>query len=196
MKRKKMKKMMIIMAVAVMAGVASAASFSWTSGNGQFYGVDNTGSPTTDLGGGLLTLVYLGTDAGNIDWESATAVTWGNSGMTVTTLNTSTAAGGILYGRASATYGFTFADGDVANGQIYGVMYQDGEGNLSTLRRVSDDSEITTTYTISGLGDNSWSGASYAWAGGVPFYAVPEPTSMALLAFGVAALGLRRKFRA
>ena len=56
------------------------------------------------------------------------------------------------------------------------------------------DDLIDATPTF-GVGVNYWDSASMGFAGVGSWSAVPEPTSMALLALGVAAVGLRRKFR-
>ena len=187
-----MKKMLMIVAVMAMAGAASAASFAWTSDTSRF--VDASGADTTDFQGGTISLVYLGNGA-SADWEGASLVTWGNSG--VDGLQTTKKGANKVYN----TFGFTYADGDVVNGQWYGVAFVDvantfgGGANKIYQLQYYGGAAINTAYQISGLSDDSWLGPQFGFAPSGNFQIVPEPTSMALLALGVAALGLRRKFR-
>ncbi len=187
-----MKKMLAIVAVVAMAGAASAASFAWSSGNSRF--VDASGADTSNFQGGTISLVYLG-NGGAADWENASLVTWGTSGVDGLL---STAKGA---NRVANTFMFTQSDGTVANGQWYGVAFVDVAGTFGAANQIyqlqyqASGLAVDTAYQIAGLVDNAWAGPQFAYAPGGNFQIVPEPTSMALLALGVAALGLRRKFR-
>lgn len=188
-----MKKMLAIVAVMAMAGVVSAASFAWTSDTSRF--VDASGTDTSNFQGGTISLVYLGNGA-SADWEGASLVTWGNSG--VDGLQTTKKGANKVYN----TFMFTQSDGTVANGQWYGVAFVDvanafggGANQIYQLQYQASGLAVDTAYQISGLSDNSWLGSPFIYAPDGNFTVVPEPTSMALLALGVAALGLRRKFR-
>jgi hypothetical protein len=101
---------------------------------------------------------------------------------------------------ASGAFNFTAktADnptGQYGNGDIFGVMFKDGDGNLSKLTYVAGG-DVDTTYTITGLADDTSSLNYYTFATGAytaTTAAVPEPTSGLLLLLGMAGLALRRK---
>ena len=197
-KRKQtMKKLMIALAAVACAAGVQAASFSWATTT-KFTDSEGAVITTADgysaaLNGGSIVLVKLAALTEGYDWDNATVLT-GQTAPTIKTTNPATTKG-----RLSATYSFTFdsenaANNPFKNGDILGVMFQDSAGNLSQLVYASD---MTTTvddvYTVSGLSDNTWNGATFAYASAGNFTAVPEPTSGLLMLLGMAGLALRRR---
>ncbi len=192
-----MKKLMIALAAVACAAAVQAASFNWSTTN-KFTDKDGNVITTADgytsaLNGGSIVLVKLAALTEGYDWANATVLT----GQTAPTIKTTNPAS--TKGRLSAAYGFTYSTEEGAsnvleNGDILGVMFQDSTGKLSQLVYASD---MTTTvddvYTVSGLSNNSWSGAGFTYATGGNFTAVPEPTSGLLLLLGMAGLALKRK---
>ena len=187
-----MKKMLAIVAAVAMAGAASAASFNWVS-DPNFL-VNATGTKTGDFQGGTISLVYLGNGEA-ADWSSAVKVDYGTG-------FDGKAGTGKAAGKVFNTFGFSYDDGTVQNGQWYGVAFVDvadtfggGANKIYQLQYQASGTTISTAYQIAGLANDSWAGTPFIYAPSGNFMVVPEPTSMALLALGVAALGLRRKFR-
>lgn len=94
------------------------------------------------------------------------------------------------------------AAGAPINGDIFAVMFKDGDGNLSKLQ--SNGTPIDKTLVVAGLDSNTWS-TTFTFADGNFSAAptstppgggsgdIPEPTSGLLLVVGGAILALRRR---
>ena len=190
-----MKKLMIIAAVAMAAVAAQAASFNWNTANtakitdGEGAAITTTAGYDALMNGGSIVLVLLG--EGN-NWGNATVLDAGTNGNAAKVY---TGSPNSKKGTLTGTYMFDGASGVLSDGDVLGVMYKDADGNLSKLL-YADGTEVSTTYTISGLdaAGDTWTGTAFTFASGQNFTtAVPEPTSGLLLLLGMAGLALRRK---
>ena len=177
-----MKKLMIAAAIVCAAAMSQAATIDWSATAYNYVTKDGSVQTAATADAGKFVLCYLG-DGSGYSWDDAVVV---NVGADVQYGNSM----GKLSAKAGGSYNVDIAKYE--NGDIFGVMFQDGDGNLSQLEYVggTKDAEI---YTIAGLKDDSSTLDGFTFAKADYTVNVPEPTSGLLLLLGVAGMALRRR---
>ena len=203
--KKSMMQALAFTAAVAMTTIAQAAQINWSTATTVMRDSDGNA-----LAGAAVLLIQVdkGGAAPTLGWESGLTISGGNylgkttlnaSGQlnpaTVVTITGNWPAGDInVYG--GAAYGEpgtvpTAGFGNTHGLDYYMVVFDSATiSDSSSYAMVSLANKYSTTETGNvGLIFNTATGSSSTWE------PIPEPTSVALLAIGVAAIGLRRRFR-
>ena len=186
-----MKKMIVFAFMAMVTGLVQASSVNWQiTGNtfGPF--IDDPRHSSNGGNGravGYDVLVFYATDMAAIDTALATSDFGTLSSLAITGGKTSAtgAVGGMWSGETLTTFDiFAVAFNTYGSGQtLTDATWYLKSANLTVTSYDPPSPAVPGNWTSSNWGNTPWTEM------------VPEPTAMALVALGVAAVGLRRRFR-
>jgi len=182
------KVMMMIVATAMVTAVTHAATIRWGGDIGQGPGADWCGVGT------MAYLVYVGTDTpiGSVsEWDIGTKLTnFGGTLVDSYALNPTDVG-------VNANFSVDWAGGEFISGGYYQIIVWDPTtpDAFGFYGKELPALGPTSPTEIFKLGNGSWDPGLYINPSQFPGGVIPEPTAMALLALGAAAVGLRRRFR-